>query len=254
MLIATWNVNSIRARLPRLLAWLQKRQPDVVCLQELKVEEAAFPFAELAAAGYHAAVCGQKTWHGVAILARSEPRAVRRGLDDDPHDSQARLIAATVDGIRIFSAYVPNGSTVGSDKYLYKRGWLTRLGRRLRLQEDLGQPLLLAGDFNIAPQERDVHNPRQWEDSVLYHPQMRQDFQELLACGLIDLGGSHLPAGTYSWWDYRQLSFPRNDGLRLDHLLATPMLTSRCTEVLVDRDERKGDTPSDHAPVLARFF
>lgn len=253
MLIATWNVNSIRARLERLLAWLQKRQPDLVCLQELKVDEQAFPFAALEQAGYRAAVYGQKTWHGVAILTRGEPVALARGLTDGGDDSQARLIAATVDDIRILSVYAPNGGTPDSQKYAYKQAWLERLGRYLRQQEDLGLPLLLAGDLNIAPEERDVEHPRQWEGTVLYNPEMRAAFGDLLACGLIDLGREHLPAGTYTWWDYRQLSFPRNDGLRLDHLLATPALAARCVEVVVDRDERKGASPSDHAPVLARF-
>jgi exodeoxyribonuclease-3 len=251
MLIATWNVNSVRARLPRLLAWLERWCPDVVCLQELKVAEEAFPFAAVEQAGYWAAVCGQKTWHGVAILARGELNEVVRGLNDGEEDGQARLIAATVNGVRIVSAYAPNGEAPGSEKYAYKLLWLQRLCGRLR-QEGSRQPLLLGGDLNIAPEPRDVARPDQWEGTVLYNPEMRQAFQRLLACGLEDLG-ARLPAGTYSWWDYRLLGFPRNNGLRIDHLLATGPLAARCTDVFVDRDERKGPSPSDHAPVLARF-
>jgi exodeoxyribonuclease-3 len=251
MIIATWNVNSIRARLPRLLAWLGKRRPDVVCLQELKVTEDAFPFAELEQAGYRAAVCGQKTWHGVAILARGELQEVVRGLDDCIGDVQARLIAATVDGVRVISAYTPNGEMPGSEKYAYKLQWLERLCGRLH-REGVQRPLVLGGDLNIAPEARDVARPEQWEGTVLYNPEMRTAFQRLLACDLEDLG-ARLPAGTYSWWDYRLLGFPRNNGLRLDHLLATPAMAARCTGIFVDRDERKGELPSDHAPVLASF-
>ena len=251
MLIATWNVNSIRARLQRLLAWLEKRRPDVVCLQELKAEEENFPFGELENAGYRAAVFGQKTWHGVAILARGEPTDIVRGLDHGAEDGQARFIAANIGDLRVLSVYVPNGQVPGSEKYAYKRLWLERLAARLQ-QEGLDRPLLLAGDLNIAPEARDVGRPERWEGTVLYNPEMREAFRRLLACGLEDLG-RRLPEGTCSWWDYRQLSFPRNDGLRLDHLLATPVLAARCVDVLVDRDERKGQSPSDHAPVLARF-
>ncbi len=253
MLIATWNLNSIRARLERLLLWLEKRRPEIVCLQEIKTPMSSFPFAELESCGYRAAVFGQKGYHGVAILARSELHDIRSGLEDGVEDVQARLLAATVAGIRVVCAYAPNGGTPGSDKYAYKVDWLARLERYLCARVDAARPFILAGDLNIAPETDDVGHPERWRGSVLYNDQMSDAFRKLAGCGLEDLGRSHLPAGTFSWWDYRLLAFPRNDGLRLDHLLATPALARRCREVFVDRDERKGKAPSDHAPVIAHF-
>lgn len=254
MKIATWNVNSIRAREERLLKWLAKQQPDVLCLQELKVVEEVFPFKTLRQAGYTAAVYGQKTYNGVAILARAEPTDVERGFGDGVDDPQARFMAATVAGVRIISAYVPNGGEVGSEKYAYKLEWLRRLKTYLKDRGRLSGPLALCGDFNIAPEERDVATPDLWEGSVLFNPEMRDQFRELLELGLVDTFRlHHVEAGLYSWWDYQRLAFPRNDGLRIDHILATHSLTDRCTEALIDREERKGQKPSDHAPVIAVF-
>jgi len=254
MKIATWNVNSIRAREERLLKWLATQQPDVVCLQELKVVEEAFPFEALRKAGYHAAVYGQKTYNGVAILARTEPTDVERGFGNGVDDPQARLIAATVNGVRIVSAYVPNGAEVGSDKYAYKLEWLQRLKTHLKDRDRLSVPLALCGDFNIAPEPRDVADPELWEGTVLFNPEMREQFRGLLELGLVDtFRRHHAEGGFYSWWDYRQLGFQRNDGLRIDHILAARSLADRCTEALIDREERKGAKPSDHAPVVAVF-
>jgi exodeoxyribonuclease-3 len=254
MKIATWNVNSIRAREERLLNWLAKQQPDVVCLQELKVTDDAFPFEALRQAGYYAAVCGQKTYNGVAILARTEPTEVERGFGDGVEDPQARFIAATVAGVRIASVYVPNGGEVGTDKYAYKLDWLRRFKAYLKARHRLSGPLVLCGDFNIALEERDVANPDLWEGTVLFNPEMRDQFREFLELGLVDTFRlHHTEAGLYSWWDYRQLGFPRNDGLRIDHILATRSLADRCTTALIDREERKGAKPSDHAPVIAVF-
>ncbi|MBI3951836.1 MAG: exodeoxyribonuclease III [Acidobacteria bacterium] len=254
MKIATWNVNSIRAREERLLTWLVKQQPDIVCLQELKVTEETFPFEALRQAGYYAAVHGQKTYNGVAILARTEPTEVERGLGDDVEDPQARLIAATVDGICILSVYVPNGGEVGTEKYAYKLEWLCRLRNYLVNRDLLTRPLLLCGDFNIAPEERDVAHPPAWQGTVLFNPEMCNQFREILDLKLVDIFRLHrAETGYYSWWDYRQLGFPRNDGLRIDHILATRSLTDRCTAALIDREERKGAKPSDHAPVIAIF-
>lgn len=254
MLIATWNVNSIRAREERLLKWLNRRQPDVVCVQEVKVIEKAFPFDALHQAGYYAAVYGQKAYNGVAILTRTEPTDVERGFGDGVEYAQARFIAATVEGIRILSAYVPNGSEVGSDKYDYKLKWLRRLNAYLKDCDLLSDSLVLCGDINIAPEERDVANPEAWEGTVLFNPEMRTHFRELLDLGLVDTFRLHQSkGGHYSWWDYRRLAFPRNDGLRIDHILATRSLANRCTEALIDREMRKGTKPSDHAPVLAVF-
>lgn len=253
MKIATWNVNSIRARLDRLLAWLQKVQPDVLCLQELKVRDGEFPFEPIQAAGYHAAVFGQKTYNGVAILSRVEPQAVERGLPD-ADDDQARLISAKVQGIRVVSAYVPNGQVVGTNKYAYKLDWLRRLREHLESRFQPTIPLVLCGDFNVARDERDVARPDAWAQSVLFHPTARQALEHLLDWGLVDVFRSHHPdGGVYSWWDYRMLAFPKNDGLRLDYLFATEPLARRCFRAEIDREERKGEKPSDHAPVVAEF-
>jgi len=252
--IATWNVNSIRARLDRLVAWLGRQSPDVLCLQELKVTDELFPFAELERVGYKAAVSGQKTYNGVAILAREEPTDVARGMGDDVDDVQARLIAASVRGVRVVSAYVPNGGEVGSDKWAYKLAWLRRLRRLLERNCGADAPLALCGDLNIAPEARDVHDPERWEGSVLFHADLRAAFADLCAWGLADaLRIRHQEGGLYSWWDYRMLAFPKNAGLRIDHVLVTKPLGARCLEVGIDRNERKGKQPSDHAPVVADF-
>ena len=254
MKVATWNVNSVRARLERLLAWLGANGPDVLCLQELKVPDDAFPTEALAAAGYHAVVHGQPTYNGVAILARSVPTEVEVGLQDGVDDSQARLIGARVDGIRILSAYVPNGGEVGSDKFAYKLAWMQRLRAYLAAHASPAEPLLLCGDLNVAPEDRDVARPAEWSDTVLCHAEARAALQELLAWGLVDTFRlHHAEGGLYSWWDYRQLGFPKNNGLRIDHILATAPLAKRCTGASIDREARKGKQPSDHAPVMAAF-
>jgi exodeoxyribonuclease III len=252
--IATWNVNSVRAREERLLRFLRARQPDALCLQELKVEDAAFPFDAVREAGYFAAVHGQRTYNGVAILAREEPRDVERGLADGGDDSQARLIAATVDGVRVLSAYFPNGGELGSDKWQFKLDWMRRLRAHLDRRYDPQQPLALCGDFNVAPEARDVCEPKAWEGTVLFHPDVRAALENVRGFGLQDALRIHRQeAGIYSWWDYRMLAFPKNRGLRIDHVFVTRPLAERCTGVVVDRDERKGKQPSDHAPVVAEF-
>ncbi len=254
MKIASWNVNSVRSRLERLLRWLEKTGPDVVCLQELKATEDNFPFDPLRRAGYHAAVYGQKTYNGVAILAREEPVQVERGLDDDVDDPQARLIAAEVAGIQVLNAYVPNGQSVGSEKYDYKLAWLRRLTEYFERRYQPSQLLVLCGDFNVAPDDRDVANPKKWGASVLCHPASREALEDVCRWGLRDVFLQHHPeGGVYSWWDYRMLAFPKNDGLRIDHVFATESLARRCRAAEIDRDERKGTKPSDHAPVVAVF-
>ncbi len=250
--ILTWNVNSVRARLERLLARLAAERPDVVCLQELKVTDDTFPAAELQAAGWHAAVHGQKTYNGVAILSRVPPADVRRGLEDGVDDDEARLIAATVGGVRYLSAYVPNGKTVGSDKWDYKLAWLARLRAHLEARYRPDQPLVLAGDFNVAPEDRDVARPDEWRDSVLCHAEARARLADVVAWGFTDaIRLHHHGDGPLTWWDYRMLGFPRNNGLRIDHVLLTAPLAARCTGAHVVREERKGKLPSDHAPVVA---
>jgi len=251
--LATWNVNSIRAREERLLAWLGAHQPDVLCLQELKVAEEAFPYDALRSAGYHAAVHGQKTYNGVAILSRVPAEDVTRGFGDDADDAQSRLISAQISGVRVLSAYFPNGSEVGSDKWLYKLDWMKRLRRYLD-GCDRNQSLALCGDFNVAPEARDVHDPRAWEASVLFHPEARAALESIRAWGLVDTFRMHHPEpDRFSWWDYRMLAFPKNKGLRIDHVFASEGFARRCTAAAIDREQRKGKKPSDHAPVLAEF-
>jgi exodeoxyribonuclease-3 len=254
MKIATWNVNSIRARLERVLAWVDAARPDVLCLQETKVEDAAFPVEPFAARGYHVALAGQRTYNGVAILSRPEPADVARGLDDGEDDPQARLIAATVDGVRVLCAYAPNGEAPDSEKFPYKLRWLGRLRRYLDGRADPGRPLALCGDFNVAPEARDVCDPEAWSASTLYHPQARGALAEVAAFGLVDVFRQHhAEPGFYSWWDYRMLAFPKNQGLRIDHVLATRPLAERSASAAIDREERKGKQPSDHAPVVVEF-
>jgi exodeoxyribonuclease-3 len=254
MRVASWNVNSVRARLERLLRWLAAHQPDVLCLQELKVLEVGFPFDALRAAGYHAAVFGQKTYNGVAILSRQEPHDVERGLGDDVEDPQARLIAARVGGLRVVCAYVPNGGEVGGERWPYKLEWLKRLRAFLERTSRPGEPVVVCGDFNVAPEARDVCDPANWEPTVLFHPEARAALARVTGWGLADTFRLHHPeAGIYSWWDYRMLAFPKNRGLRIDLILANQPLAERCRAASIDRQERKGKQPSDHAPVLAEF-
>jgi exodeoxyribonuclease-3 len=254
MKIATWNVNSLRIRMERTLAWLERSAPDVVCLQELKLTDDLFPHAELEAAGYHAAVHGQSTYNGVAILSRIPPVNVVNGLGDEVADDQARLIAADIAGLRVISAYFPNGGEVGSEKWTYKLAWMARLADHLARNYDPAQPLALCGDFNVAPDDRDVARPDEWRDTAMCHPDGRSALARIAAWGLSDVFHKHHPdGGIYSWWDYRQLAFPKGNGLRIDHLYCTAALAERSVEAAVDRDERKGEKPSDHAPVWVSF-
>ena len=251
MKIATWNVNSIRSRLERLLDVLQRHQPDVLCLQELKGTEDVFPFEAIQSAGYHAAVHGQKTYNGVAILSRTEPTDVHKGLGRDP---QARLIAATIDSVRVVSVYVPNGREVGCEHWDYKLDWLKKLRAWLKRTAKPTDRVAVCGDFNVAPRDTDAANPADWAESVLCHPDVRKAFDSLCGFPLVDVfAAQHPDGGVYSWWDYRRLAFPKNNGLRLDHILATGPLAAVCTSAEIDRDERNGEKPADHAPVLATF-
>jgi exodeoxyribonuclease-3 len=255
MKLVTWNVNSIRVRQERLLAFLGRHGPDVVCLQELKVEDAKYPHALLEAAGYRSVVHGQKTYNGVAILSRLPATDVRVGLDDGDPDPQARLVSAVIGGVRVASVYVPNGSEVGSEKWAYKRAFYGRLRAWLDRHVRPDEPFALCGDFNVAPAAIDVHDPAAWENDVLFHPDARADLDHVSAFGLVDtlrqVRGDE--PGLFSWWDYRMLAFPKNRGVRIDHILATRPLAERCVEAFIDRDERKGDAPSDHAPVVVTF-
>ncbi|HXG21440.1 MAG TPA: exodeoxyribonuclease III [Methylomirabilota bacterium] len=254
MRIATWNVNSIRARKERVLAWLAVAQPDILCLQETKVSDDAFPRQEFESLGYALCLSGQRTYNGVAILSRVTPEEVVRRFDDGQDEAEARFLSAFIHGTRVLCVYVPNGQIVGSDKFVYKLHWLRRLRAYLEHYCDATQPLALCGDLNIAPEPRDVHDPAAWENTVLFHPDVRIAFRELCDWGLVDTFRlHHSESGLYSWWDYRQLAFPKNQGLRLDHILATKTLAQRCIDARVDRDARKGPGASDHAPVIASF-
>lgn len=253
MRIATWNVNSLRVRLPHLAEWLAANPVDAIGLQELKLPDEQFPRAEIEALGMHAAHYGQKSYNGVAILARGALADVTTGIpgDDDP---QRRLIAATIAGVRLINLYVPNGQEVGSEKYAYKLAWLERL--RTWLAGELAQypQLAIVGDFNIAPEDRDVHDPAKWEGSVHVSEPERKALAAITALGLVDLFRRfEQPPGTFSWWDYRMGAFRRNHGLRIDLVLASAALAARCKSCVVDRSPRAWERPSDHAPVVASF-
>ena len=253
MRIATWNVNSLRVRLPQLLEWLGSSAPEVVALQETKLVDDAFPATELRAAGYHSVCSGQQTYNGVAILARAEPSAVVRDIPgyDDP---QRRVLAASVSGVRVIDLYVPNGQSVGSDKFLYKLGWLRAVRHWLRQELAKHERLLVLGDFNIAPEDRDVHDPAAWVGSVHVSPEEREALQATLGLGLVDLFRKfEQPPRSFSWWDYRAGAFQRNNGLRIDLLLASAALAERCTACSIDREPRRVERASDHTPVIGTF-
>ena len=253
MKLATWNVNSIKVRLPQLLDWLATAKPDVLCLQELKTEEPKFPRAELASAGYQAVVLGQKTYNGVAILSPSEPADRSEGIPGFA-DEQRRVIAATIGDTRVICVYCPNGQAVGSEKYDYKLRWFAALKEYLAAELQRHPKLAVAGDFNVAPEDRDVHDPKAWEGQVHVSEAERSAWQALLGLGLTDTFRLfEQPEKIYSWWDYRMLGFRRNAGLRIDQILVSAALAKSCTSCIVDKAPRKLERPSDHAPVVAEF-
>jgi exodeoxyribonuclease-3 len=253
MKLATWNVNSIKVRLPQLIEWLAAAQPDVVCLQELKCEEPKFPRTELQSAGYSCAVSGQKTYNGVAIISRTPLADVAEGIPGFA-DEQKRVIAATVQGMRVVCVYCPNGQAVGSDKYQYKLRWFAALKDYLAAELQNHPRLVVAGDFNVAPEDRDVHDPKAWEGQVHVSEPERAAWRALLALGLKDsFRLFDQPEKVYSWWDYRMLGFRRNAGLRIDHILLSDELAAACTSSAIDKAPRKLERPSDHAPAVAEM-
>ena len=256
MKLATWNVNSLNIRLPRLLAWLAAETPDIVCLQETKTEDVKFPRMEIEAAGYAACFSGQRTYNGVALLLRAgsgEPTDIVSALPNFD-DHQKRVIAATIGGRRVVCLYVPNGQSTDSDKYRYKLDWCAAAGGYIRDELKRHANVAVVGDFNVAPEDRDVHDPGLWAGQVLCSDPERAAFRAFLDAGLVDsFRLFEQPPQTFSWWDYRQLAFPKNRGLRIDHILLSPPLAARCTASRVDRNERKGDKPSDHAPVIVEL-
>ncbi|HSQ04416.1 MAG TPA: exodeoxyribonuclease III [Burkholderiales bacterium] len=253
MKLATWNVNSLKVRLPHVLQWLGARQPDVLCLQETKLEDGAFPVQAIREAGYHSICCGQRTYNGVAILSRHAAADVIMALPDFD-TPQKRLIAATIDGVRIICVYVPNGESVVSEKYAFKLRWFAAFAGWLQQELAHHPRLAVLGDFNVAPQNRDVYDPAAWEGHVLFSQPERDAFQALLALGLTDsFRIFEQPEGSFTWWDYRLNAFRRKMGLRIDHILLSRELAARCSACVIDIEPRRAERPSDHAPVMAEI-
>lgn len=253
MKIATWNVNSLKVRLPQVLDWLAANPVDVLCLQETKQQDADFPHEALMAAGYHSEFSGQKTYNGVAILSRAPAADVRLGIPGFA-DEQKRVIAATFGDVRVVDVYIPNGQSLDSDKYQYKLAWLEALHGWLE-QELVRHPkLALLGDYNIAPEDRDVHDPASWAGNVLVSDSERAAFQSLLALGMHDsFRLFEQPEKSFSWWDYRMMAFRRNMGLRIDHILVSAPLAAQCKGCVIDKTPRKLERPSDHTPVVVEL-
>jgi len=251
MRLATWNVNSLKVRLPHVTAWLAQQQPDVLCLQETKTEDAKFPLDEIKQAGYQAAFSGQKTYNGVALLSRTPVTDLQAGIPGF-EDEQKRVLAATYGDTRVVCVYIPNGEAVGSDKYQYKLRWLAALTSWLRNELQQHPKLALLGDYNIAPEDRDVWDPKEWEGKVLFSEPEHAAFCELIALGLTDsFRLFDQPERSFTWWDYRMNAFRRKLGLRIDHILLSDTLAKACTACTVDIEPRKLERPSDHAPVYA---
>ena len=253
MKLATWNVNSLKVRLPQVQDWLAANPVDVLCLQETKQQDADFPQAELQEAGYRSVFSGQKTYNGVAILSRATVSEVQYGIPDFA-DEQKRVIAATVGDIRVVCVYIPNGQSIDSDKYQYKLGWLTALHDWLKQELQRHPKLVLLGDYNIAPEDRDVHDPKAWEGNVLVSELERAKFRELAQLGLRDsFRLFDQPEKSFSWWDYRMMGFRRNHGLRIDHILISEPLVASCKSCMIDKTPRKLERPSDHTPVVVEI-
>jgi exodeoxyribonuclease-3 len=251
--VATWNVNSLRVRLPQVLAWLARAPVDVLALQETKVTDPDFPHAEFEAVGYHSIASGQKTYNGVALVSRLACTAVATNIPEFD-DAPRRVLAASVNGLRIVNLYVPNGQSVGSEKYEYKLRWLQALDAWLRIEAAAHTQLIVLGDFNIAPEDRDVHDPAKWQGSVHVSEPERAALRSLVSIGLVDVFRRfEQPPQSFSWWDYRNGSFRRNNGLRIDLILAGAQLARQCTASAIDPEPRRAERPSDHTPVMATF-
>lgn len=253
MKLATWNVNSLKVRLPQLLDWMERRAPDVVCLQETKCEDLNFPAADIRARGFEIVCSGQKTYNGVAILSRSPAQDVSVGIPGF-EDEQKRVLAATVDGVRVVCVYCPNGESVESPKYVYKLAWYAALREWLAVELQRHPRLAVLGDFNVAPEERDVHDPKLWAGKVLFSEPERAALRALFDLGLHDsFRLFDQPEKSYSWWDYRMNAFKRNLGLRIDHILLSQPLAVQTASSTIDRDMRAQERPSDHAPAVAEI-
>lgn len=253
MKIASWNVNSLRVRLPHVLAWLESAKPDVLALQELKIPDDVFPVQELEQAGYHAVFSGQKTYNGVAILSKEKATDVVTDFPDI-QDPQRRVLCATIDGVRILNVYIPNGQDVESDKYQYKLAWLKAMHAFLKSELQKHDKLVVLGDFNIAPEDIDVHNPASWKGKVLCSKPEREALQKIMSLGLYDCFRELNPDDQlFSWWDYRLNAFKRDMGLRIDLILATEAMLEQCKSGYIDQYPRTLERPSDHTPVVAEF-
>lgn len=253
MKIASWNVNSLNVRLSHVLEWLAAHEPDVLVLQEIKQLTEAFPEDAFAEAGYQSFASGQKTYNGVATICRDEPQDP---VTDFPgfEDPQRRILAATISGVRVIDLYVPNGQAVGTEKYEYKLNWLVALRDFLKDQLERHSRLVALGDFNIAPEDRDVYDAEKWGDAILCSPKERKALRELLQLGLSDVFRQFdQPEKSFSWWDYRAAGFRRNAGLRIDLILASPAMAEACQASYIDREPRTWERPSDHAPIVAEF-
>lgn len=254
MKIASWNVNSINMRLPHVLDWLTKHKPDALLLQELKCTDDKFPLAEIEAAGYKAAVHGQKSWNGVAILSPHDITDIRRGLSGDDSDEQARYIEASINGLRVASIYLPNGNPVDSEKYPYKLRWFDRLIAHARglLAQDI--PVVLGGDYNIIPEPRDCHDPAAWAEDALFRLDSRRKFRSLVHLGYTDaFRVMNDDSEQYTFWDYQAGAWPRNNGIRIDHLLLSPRAADRLKDCRIDREPRAAEKASDHTPIYAEL-
>lgn len=251
--VATWNVNSLRVRLPHVLDWLNEHGPDVLCLQETKLTDENFPEAEIRQRGYQVVYSGQKTYNGVATLSKAPASDIIVDLPGQ-NDPQRRTLVSTIDGIRVINVYVPNGQAVGTEKYEYKLDWLASLERFVRSELSQHRDIVLLGDFNIAPEDTDVHDPELWRGKILFSQPEREAFRGLIDAGLEDsFRKFEQEPGSFSWWDYRAVAFRRNRGLRIDHILCSNALYERCRSCSIDKEPRKLERPSDHAPVTAEF-
>jgi exodeoxyribonuclease-3 len=252
MRIASWNLNSVRARLPRLVPWLEANKPDVLCMQETKVVDEMFPREPFEEAGYNVVTFGQKSYNGVAIASREPIENIVRGFPDDDADGQKRVIGGVIGDVIILNVYVPNGSSVGSDKFALKLAWLDRLRTFLDSDYDVTEKVVVAGDFNITFDDRDVHDPDEWREKIHCSTPEREALGHVMEFGLVDaLRKHHEEPGIYTWWDMRGGAFWKDKGLRIDHFLMSPSAVDVCSALDVDRDARKGKGPSDHVPVIA---
>lgn len=251
--IATWNVNSLRVRLPHVLQWLEEAKPDVLALQETKIPDADFPIEEINKAGYECVFSGQKTYNGMAVLSRQKATEI---ITDIPEleDHQRRVLAVTIGDIRVLDVYIPNGESLISEKYAYKLNWLKHLDMFLAHEIKKYPKMIILGDFNIAPEEIDVYDPKAWAGKVLFSEKEREAFRDMVKVGFVDCFRLHeQPEKSFSWWDYRMNAFKRNMGLRIDHILATSELTKECQRCYIDKTPRALERPSDHTPVVAEF-